>query len=112
MILYIAALTISRANAFYESEYMFYFATINLSWMAVVYVNSLYLSKDWLNFENFSKRTLTCYVLTMMFTLLAIFLSLFIFQDIHHLNVRGLRAHADCEPGPLCSYSTCEPGCV
>lgn len=74
LILYIAALTISRANAFNESEYMFYFATINLSWMAIVYVNALYLSKDWLNFESFSKRTLKCYVLTLMFTLLAIFL--------------------------------------
>lgn len=74
LVLYICILTISRANALGDIEYLLYFAAYNLSWMGVVYVNALYLSKDWLNFESFSKRTLKCYLFTLLLTLIGIFL--------------------------------------
>jgi putative colanic acid biosynthesis UDP-glucose lipid carrier transferase len=41
--------------------------------MASVYLLALYLSKEWLDFERFSKRTLKCYVVTLLSTLLFIF---------------------------------------
>src|SRR6185369_16711565 len=74
LVLYICVLTISRANALQENEYLLYFATINLAWMGMVYMNNLYLTKDWLNFESFSKRTLRCYLFTVLFTLMGMFL--------------------------------------
>ena len=74
LVLYICVLTISRANALQENEYLLYFATINLVWMGMVYMTSLYLTKDWLNFESFSKRTLRCYLLTVSLTLMGMFL--------------------------------------
>ena len=56
-----------------RNEYYFFSAAVNLSWMASVYLLALYLSKEWLDFERFSKRTLKCYVVTLLSTLLFIF---------------------------------------
>jgi putative colanic acid biosynthesis UDP-glucose lipid carrier transferase len=71
--LFITSLTVSRADALNRNEYYFFSAAVNLSWMASVYLLALYLSKEWLDFERFSKRTLKCYVVTLLSTLLFIF---------------------------------------
>jgi putative colanic acid biosynthesis UDP-glucose lipid carrier transferase len=64
---------VSRADALNRNEYYFFSGAVNLSWMATVYLLALYLSKEWLDFERFSKRTLKCYVVTLLSTLLFIF---------------------------------------
>ena len=73
LVLFITSLTVSRADALNRNEYYFFSAAVNLSWMASVYLLALYLSKEWLDFERFSKRTLKCYVVTLLSTLLFIF---------------------------------------
>jgi putative colanic acid biosysnthesis UDP-glucose lipid carrier transferase len=72
--LFLTSLFISRANVIDLKEYHLYFAVFNLSWMVSVYLTALYLSKNWLDFESFFKRTLKCFTLTTSSIFLFIFL--------------------------------------
>jgi putative colanic acid biosysnthesis UDP-glucose lipid carrier transferase len=73
MILLFASLTIYRADALNQKVYHLFFAVFNLSWMTSVYLTQLYMSKNWLDFEIFFKRTFKCYVFTISSLLLFIF---------------------------------------
>jgi putative colanic acid biosynthesis UDP-glucose lipid carrier transferase len=74
MILLFASLSIFRANALNQKEYHLIFAIFNLTWVTSVYLTQLYMSKNWLDFESFFKRTFKCYVLTTASLLLFIFI--------------------------------------
>ena len=74
MVLLFASLAIFRADAIYTKEYHFLFAIFNLVWMTSVYLTQLYMSKNWLDFELFFKRTFKCYVSTVALLLLFIFI--------------------------------------
>ncbi|MDP4212845.1 MAG: undecaprenyl-phosphate glucose phosphotransferase [Bacteroidota bacterium] len=64
LVLFITSLFITRVDdASGQNPYHFYFAVINLSWMISVYLTALYLSKNWLDFDVFFKRTIKCYFL-------------------------------------------------
>src|SRR5450631_3260200 len=76
MILLFASLAIFRADAVNQKEYHLFFAVFNLSWMTSVYLTQLYMSKNWLDFENFFKRTFKCYV----FTTASLFLFIFLYH--------------------------------
>jgi putative colanic acid biosysnthesis UDP-glucose lipid carrier transferase len=74
MILLFASVAIFRADAMNQKEYHLFFAIFNLIWVTSVYLTQLYMSRNWLDFEIFFKRTFKCYVLTASSLLLFIFL--------------------------------------
>ena len=74
LIFLFASVSIFRADALHQKEYHLYFAVFNFTWMAFVYTTELYMSKNWLDFEIFFKRTFKCYVFTSACLLLYIFL--------------------------------------
>ncbi len=74
MILIFASIGIFRANAINQREYHLFFAVFNLGWITSVHLTQLYMSKNWLDFEIFFKRTFKCYVFTTTSLLLFIFL--------------------------------------
>jgi putative colanic acid biosynthesis UDP-glucose lipid carrier transferase len=76
MILVFASFSIFRADAINQKEYHLLFAVFNLTWMTFVYLTQLYMSRNWLDFEIFFKRTFKCYVFTVS--------SLFLFIFIYH----------------------------
>src|ERR1700676_1237528 len=76
MILLFASLAIFRVNAISQGDYHLFFAVFNLVWMTSVYLTQLYMSKNWLDFEIFFKRTFKCYI----FTITLLFLFIFIFH--------------------------------
>jgi putative colanic acid biosysnthesis UDP-glucose lipid carrier transferase len=76
MVLLFASVAIFRADAINLPEYHLFFAVFNLVWMTSVYLTQLYMSKNWLDFEVFFKRTFKCYV----FTITLLFLFIFIFH--------------------------------
>lgn len=51
-----------------------FFAVFNLTWMMSVYLTQIYMSKNWLDFELFFKRTFKCYILTSSSLLFFIFI--------------------------------------
>jgi putative colanic acid biosysnthesis UDP-glucose lipid carrier transferase len=73
-VLLFASIAIFRADALNQREYHLFFAVFNLSWMTCIYLVQLYMSKNWLDFENFFKRTFRSYVFTVGTVLLFIFL--------------------------------------
>ena len=74
--LFLTSIFISKADVINQKEYHLYFAVFNLSWMSAVYLTALYLSKNWLDFESFFKRTLKCFMLTTS--------SIFVFIFLYH----------------------------
>ncbi len=74
IILLFASLAIFRADAVNQREYHLLFAIFNLTWMTAVYLTQLYMSRNWLDFEMFFKRTFKCYIITTASLLLFIFL--------------------------------------
>lgn len=74
MIFLFASVAIFRADAMNQKEYHLFFAVFNLIWVTSVYLTQLYMSKNWLDFEIFFKRTFKCYVLTASSLLFFIFL--------------------------------------
>jgi putative colanic acid biosynthesis UDP-glucose lipid carrier transferase len=77
-VLLFASISIFRADAINLPEYHLFFAVFNLVWMTSVYLTQLYMSKNWLDFEVFFKRTFKCYVFTV--TLLFLFIFIFHYQ--------------------------------
>jgi putative colanic acid biosynthesis UDP-glucose lipid carrier transferase len=73
-VLLFASVAIFRADAINQKEYHLFFAIFNLIWVTSVYLTQLYMSRNWLDFEIFFKRTFKCYVLTTASLLLFIFL--------------------------------------
>jgi putative colanic acid biosysnthesis UDP-glucose lipid carrier transferase len=74
MILLFATIAILRVDAINSREYHLLFALFNFIWMTSVYLTQLYMSKNWLDFEVFFKRTFKSYVLTIAALLLFIFI--------------------------------------
>jgi putative colanic acid biosynthesis UDP-glucose lipid carrier transferase len=74
MILLFATIAILRVDAINRREYHLLFALFNFIWMTSVYLTQLYMSKNWLDFEVFFKRTFKSYVLTIAGLLLFIFI--------------------------------------
>jgi putative colanic acid biosynthesis UDP-glucose lipid carrier transferase len=74
MILLFATIAIFRVDAINSREYHLLFALFNFIWMTSVYLTQLYMSKNWLDFEVFFKRTFKSYVLTVAGLLLFIFI--------------------------------------
>jgi putative colanic acid biosysnthesis UDP-glucose lipid carrier transferase len=74
MVLLFATLSIFRADAINQREYHLFFAVFNLIWMTSVYLTQLYMSRNWLDFETFFKRTFKCYAFTITFLFLFIFI--------------------------------------
>ena len=74
VVLFFTSISIARADVVHQKAYHLYFAVFNLAWMTSVYISSLYLSRNWLDFESFIKRTLKCYLLNIICILLFIFL--------------------------------------
>jgi len=72
-----------------QQAYQVLFAAINLSWMISVYLTGVYLAKDWLDFEGFSKRTIKAYLITLLLLFLFIFLYHFPFSRVFILLVVG-----------------------
>lgn len=74
MVLLFASLAIFRVDAIKQKEYHLFFAVFNLVWMTSVYLTQLYMSRNWLDFEIFFKRTFKCYLFTITFLFLFIFI--------------------------------------
>jgi len=64
---------ISRVDALNQKEYIHFYYVFNLAWLASVYGFALYLSKNWLSFESFFKRTLKSFMLTVLLLFVFIF---------------------------------------
>ncbi|ULQ54428.1 undecaprenyl-phosphate glucose phosphotransferase [Flavihumibacter fluvii] len=87
LVLVIVSLFVERADISQTTEYHVFFAIINLAWIASVHFTSLYLSKNWLDFETFFKGTVKCYLLTLVFLLLFIFLYRYSYSRLYILSV-------------------------
>ncbi len=74
LILLIATIAIFRVYSINRREYHLLFASFNFIWMTSVYLTQLYMSKNWLDFEVFFKRTFKSYVLTIAGLLLFMFI--------------------------------------
>jgi putative colanic acid biosynthesis UDP-glucose lipid carrier transferase len=74
LILLFATIAILRVDAINRREYNLLFALFNFIWMTSVYLTQLYMSKNWLDFEVFFKRTFKSYVLTIAALLFFIFI--------------------------------------
>ena len=74
IVLLILGVFIERAEVFKGNDYFLYFLSFNLFWMASVFLTALYLSKNWLDIQNFSKETFKCYFITILGTLFFVFL--------------------------------------
>ena len=74
MVMLFASIAIFRADAINTKEYHLLFSVFNLVWMTSVYLTQLYMSKNWLDFELFFKRTFKCYVFTTAVLLFFIFI--------------------------------------
>ncbi len=74
LVLLFASIAIFKADAFNQREYYLFFAVYNLTWMTFVYLTQLYMSKNWLDFEIFFKRTFKCFLFTTAGLLLFIFI--------------------------------------
>ena len=74
IVLLLLGVFIERAEVFKGNDYFLYFLSFNLFWMASVFLTALYLSKNWLDIQNFSKETLKCYFITILGTLFFVFL--------------------------------------
>jgi len=74
LVLLFATIAIFRADAINTREYHLFFAVYNLVWMTSVYLTQLYMTKNWLDFELFFKRTFRCYIFTTAGILFFIFI--------------------------------------
>ena len=74
MVLLFVSFMVERAEAFQKKEYHVLFAVINMAWLVSVHITQLYLSKNWLDFESFYKRTLKCYLMTISLVLFFVFI--------------------------------------
>lgn len=74
IILLFVSFMVERAEAFQKKEYHVLFAVINMAWLVSVHLTALYLSKNWLDFESFYKRTLKCYLMTIFLVLFFVFI--------------------------------------
>ncbi len=74
LVLLFASIAIIKADALNQREYYLFFAVYNLTWMTFVYLTQLYMSKNWLDFEIFFKRTFKCFLFTTAGLLLFIFI--------------------------------------
>ena len=74
IVLLVLSLFVKRAEVFKGNDYFIFFLAFNLFWMASVFLTALYLSKNWLDIQNFSKETLKCYFITILGTLFFVFI--------------------------------------
>ena len=74
IVLLVLGLLVKRAEVFRGNDYFIFFLAFNLLWMASVFLTALYLSKNWLDIQNFSKETLKCYFITILGTLFFVFI--------------------------------------
>ena len=74
IVLLILGVFVQRAEAFKGNDYFLFFLAFNLFWMASVFLTALYLSKNWLDIQNFSKETFKCYLITILCTLFFVFI--------------------------------------
>jgi putative colanic acid biosynthesis UDP-glucose lipid carrier transferase len=87
LVLVVVSWLVDRADAFQAKEYHVFFGIINISWLASVHLTALYLSKNWLDFESFYRRTLKCFLLTILFLMFFIFLYHFQYSRLYILLV-------------------------
>jgi len=66
LVFFFISSSITRADALNQKEYIHFYYVFNLAWLASVYATALYLTKNWLSFENFFKRTLQSFLLTVL----------------------------------------------
>jgi lipopolysaccharide/colanic/teichoic acid biosynthesis glycosyltransferase len=66
LVFFFISSSISRADALNQKEYIHFYYVFNLAWLASVYGFALYLSKNWLSFESFFKRTMKSFMLTVL----------------------------------------------
>jgi putative colanic acid biosysnthesis UDP-glucose lipid carrier transferase len=78
LVFFFISSSISRADALNQKEYIHFYYVFNLAWLASVYATALYLSKNWLSFESFFKRTLKSFMLTV--TILFVFIFAYKFE--------------------------------
>jgi putative colanic acid biosysnthesis UDP-glucose lipid carrier transferase len=74
LILLFGSVAIFRADALHTKEYHLLFAVFNFVWMTSIYLTQLYMSKNWLDFEIFFKRTFKCFAFTTATVLFFIFI--------------------------------------
>lgn len=75
IVLFIISYFVQRADVFENNEYLLYFFAFNTFWMGSVFVTALYLSKNWLDIQNFTRQTLKCYIFSVLGVLFFIFIS-------------------------------------
>lgn len=73
-VLLILAVFVERAEVFSGRDYLEFFLSMNLGWMAASVLNSLYFSNEWLDIGYFSKETFKTYLTTVLLTLFFVFI--------------------------------------
>lgn len=87
LVIFVVSYFYSNGILLDDKSYQVFFAAINLSWMASLYLTGLYLAKDWLDFEGFSKRTIKAYLITLLLLFLFIFIYTYPYSRMYILLV-------------------------
>ncbi len=87
LVIFVVSYFYSDGTMLDDKSYQVFFAAINLAWMASLYLTGLYLAKDWLDFEGFSKRTIKAYLITLLLLFLFIFIYNFPYSRMYILFV-------------------------
>ena len=87
LVLVLASFFVERAEAFNQPPYHVFFAVINLAWISSTYLTGLYLAKDWLDFEGFSKRTIKAALITLLILFFFIFIYHYPYSRLYILIV-------------------------
>lgn len=77
-VLLLVSLNVDWADLLAKREYHVYMAFFNIAWLSAGFLSSLYLSKQWLDFSVFIRKTIKSFVITIVFLL--VFLYLYEFQ--------------------------------
>lgn len=77
-VLLLVSLNVDWADLLAKREYNVYMAFFNIAWLSAGFLSSLYLSKQWLDFSVFIRKTIKSFVITIVFLL--VFLYLYEFQ--------------------------------
>ncbi len=89
LVIFIVSYFFGNEAIFDDKGYQVFFAVINLAWMVAVYLTGVYLAKDWLDFEGFTKRTVKAYLVTLLLLFLFIFIYHFPYSRLYILLVAG-----------------------
>ncbi|KIC90162.1 undecaprenyl-phosphate glucose phosphotransferase [Flavihumibacter sp. ZG627] len=89
-VLLLVSLNVEWADLYAKREYHVYMAFFNIAWLSAGFLSSLYLSKQWLDFSVFIRKTIKSFVITIVFLMVFLYLYEFQFSRFYIISSIGL----------------------